>query len=76
MQSFVFQTNIPYVDIDSILALTKIKVKQLRKDHPELKECHLADVNMQRKGQGVDVTLYFAPKSHPAKVSDFSLSNS
>lgn len=59
MQSYVFQTQLPSSHVDNILKSIRSTVQDLKKHHPELHNCSLADVGLNPTKQGVDVTLYF-----------------
>jgi len=62
MESFQYQLNIPYTDINSIVALVRHKITQLRQTDPKLAAYQLADIGMKKTRRGVNITLYFAPK--------------
>ena len=59
MHSFVYQKSMAYESSSVMLASIRETVKELRKTHPELSQCSLADVSLQKEKDAVNITLYF-----------------
>lgn len=62
MESYVYQTHVDYQNAGDVLHTIRETVTDLKRGHPELKACSLADVGFFRKKDGIDVTLYFELK--------------
>lgn len=59
MASFVYQTVLEYGSSDQFLTGIREAVKEIRRCHPQLKHCILADLRMQRGTGAINVTLSF-----------------
>ncbi|NLJ75219.1 MAG: hypothetical protein GX331_09545 [Firmicutes bacterium] len=59
MHSFVYQKSMAYEPSSAMLASIRQTVKELKKIHPELHQCSLADVSLQKEKDAVNVTLFF-----------------
>jgi len=75
MQLYTFETNIPYSDIDSILASIKLRIRNLRKEDARIRVCQLVDIGIRNQSNGVNIILYFAKKPS-TKEYQFSLGSS
>lgn len=63
MNSFVYETTLDYCSSDQLLANIREMVADLRKCHPELGRCALADLSLRKQPFAVNVTLYFRQKA-------------
>lgn len=63
MHSFVFETALDFQSGDQFLGDIRQTVQKLKRSHPELRDCSLADLTVKKGQDAVNVTLYFQPKS-------------
>ena len=61
MSLFVYETALDFQSSDRLLLEIRQTVQQLKRTHPKLKRCSLADVMMRRNKATVNVTLFFQP---------------
>lgn len=61
MASLVYETVLEYGSSGQLLLEIRQTVKELRQSHPQLKQCVLADLAVQRCQTAVNVTLSFQP---------------
>jgi hypothetical protein len=59
MNSFVYEGALDHCSGDKLLVRLREMVADLRKCHPELKCCSLADLSLRKQPSRVTVTLYF-----------------
>lgn len=60
--AIVLQTSFPKGKQADLVEALRTRVGELKKHHPEIENCTLADVSMTRTPSQVHVTLYFLPK--------------
>lgn len=63
MNSFIYEGVLDYCSSDQLLVHIREMVADLRKCHPELRGCALADLSLRRLPSMVSVTFYFQDKS-------------
>ncbi|MCK9524881.1 MAG: hypothetical protein M0R49_03030 [Limnochordia bacterium] len=61
MSLFVYEKALDYESSDKLLSEIRQTVRQLKRAHPKLQHCSLADVMMKRSKATVNVTLFFQP---------------
>lgn len=59
MSAYVFETAVDYYSSTEFLKAIRKLVRELRRQHPELKSCSLADLALRKERTEVCVTLYF-----------------
>lgn len=62
MYSFVHERAMDYCSGEQFLLSLRQVVTDLRKCHPELQDCTLADLSLRKLQSVVSVTLYFTAK--------------
>lgn len=62
MALFICETALEYGSSKELLLKLRHTVKELRQSHPELKDCFLADLTMQKGKTGLKCVLCFHPE--------------
>ncbi|HHY09174.1 MAG TPA: hypothetical protein GX528_01265 [Firmicutes bacterium] len=63
MSAYVYKSVLKCRTADQALSAMRRQVKKLRKKHPELAACSLADLGLSMEKAGLNATLYFKKKS-------------
>lgn len=63
MSLYVYETAVEFQSSDQFLGQIRATVQKLKRTHPELRQCSLADLTVKKGREAVNVTLYFQPKN-------------